>query len=268
MPDALTIGIGFAALALGCVLGWLLRARHSQAEKAAINAGWRDHYDAQNSERKRIEQQNRSLMRQVSELQLKLRGRTSYARGDNPAANDESSDSREPRQPTDAGEAANDTVAHSLEQAQQRAARLQSELQKWQERLPPLIERFRERDGEAQRLEAELTDAKALIARYEQQPSFDETRAGAYPPGDPDTAADASNDMLAEEPTGALMAIRGIGPKTCRRLADIGFIQLKDLASATDEAIERIDADVPGARGKAKGWRKQAISLLEALGEQ
>lgn len=267
MPDALTIGIGFAALAVGCALGWVIRARRSEAEKAAINAGWRDHHNAQNSERKRIEQQNRSLMRQISELQLKLKSNGGHVQK-NDAANDESPEPRGPLPANDAIEAANGSVAQSIEQAQQRAARLQSELQKWQERLPPLIERFRDRDDDARRLEAELVDAKALIARYEQQPRFDETRAGAYPPGDPDTAADASNDMLAGEPTGALMAIRGIGPKTCRRLADIGFNQLNDLAEASDEAIEQIDADVPGARGKAKGWRKQAISLLEALGEQ
>ena len=267
MPDALTIVIGFAALAAGCALGWVIRARRSAAEKAAINEGWRDHFDAQGSERKRIEHQNRSLMRQVSELQLRLKDRDGHEQPNDAAANDEAAGTSEPWPESDA-EPASEDVARSLRKAQQRAARLQSELFKWQERLPPLIERFRERDADAKRLEADLNDAKALIARYEQQPSFDETRAGAYPPGDPDTAADASNDMLAGEPSGALLAIKGIGPKTCRRLADIGFNQLNHLADASDEAIEQIDNEVPGARGKANGWRKQAISLLESLGER
>ena len=259
--------MGIAALAAGCVLGWWIRARQGRAEKAAINEGWRDQFDAQNTERKRIEHQNRSLMRQVSELQLRLKGRKDNALTTDAAA-DDASDENSASPPPAEVQTDRDDVKRSLEKAQQRAARLQSELGKWQERLPPLIERFRERDGDAKRLEAELAEARALIARYEQQPRFDETRAGAYPPGDPDTAADASNDMLAADPSGALMAIRGIGPKTCKRLADIGFNQLNDLAEATDEAIEQIDADVPGARGKAKGWRKQAISLLEALGKQ
>ena len=207
-------------------------------------------------------------MRQVSELRLKLQGRDGAAQNAGVASGGDAENDEAPRRASDNGEPHTDDVDQRLAEAERRAARLQSELGKWQARLPPLIERFRERDDAARRLEAELDDARALVARYEQQPSFDETRAGAYPPGDPDTAEAASNDMLAVEPSGALMAVRGIGPKTCKRLADMGFNHLSDLAGASDEAIERIDAEVPSARGKAKGWRKQAISLLESLGDQ
>ncbi len=263
MPDVTTILGGLAFLVAGCVVGWLLRSSRSRAEKAAINVGWREQFDAQATEGKRVEHQNRSLMRQVSELQLRLR-----SRGDDEQQRDESlGGEASPDNAKPAAAEERDDV-HDNELARKRVERLKSELRKWQERVPPLVERFRQRDADAKRLESELTEARAMISRYEQQPRFDETRAGAYPPGDPDTGEAASNDMLAAEPLDSLRIIKGIGPATARRLAKLGFNQLVDLLNASDEELARVEEEVKGAKGKTEDWQRQAAELLSADSDQ
>ncbi|MDJ0916792.1 MAG: helix-hairpin-helix domain-containing protein [Woeseiaceae bacterium] len=250
MPDTLVILGAFAFLAAGCIVGWLIRAARSRAEKAAINSGWRDQFDAQATERKRIEHQNRSLMRQVSELQLRVNEQNSSEQTPQAEA------AAEPAAPEDANNTQNDELTA------RRIAKLENEIRNWQARVPPVIERFRQRDADAKRLEGELAEAQALIARYEQQPRFDETRAGAYPPGDPDTGAAASNDMVAAEPDDSLRLVRGIGPATNRRLSKQGFRNLADLANASPEDLERIEETVKGARGQTDNWQRQARELL------
>ena len=274
MPDTLTILGGFAFLAAGCIIGWLFRAARSRAEKAAINNGWRDQFDAQATERKRIEHQNRSLMRQVSELQRKVNEQSASARtpADNAAAaaaDEPSSDvaaSPPTAEETVAPEDTNNT--HGDELTAKRIAKLENEIRNWQERVPPVIERFRQRDADAKRLEDELAEARALISRYEQQPRFDETRAGAYPPGDPDTGKAASNDMVAADPEDSLRLIRGVGPATNRRLSKQGFRNLADLANASQEDLERIEETVKGARGQTADWQRQAAELLGTSDDQ
>ena len=259
----MTILGGVAVLIVGFVVGWLLRSGRSRAEKAAINDGWREQFDAQATERKRVEHQNRSLMRQVSELQRKLR-----SRGEDEQKSDDGQGSEASPENAKPAEATEQAGVQDNELAQKRVKRLESELQKWQERVPPLVERFRQRDADAKRLESELAEARAMISRYEQQPRFDETRAGDYPPGDPDTGEAASNDMLAAEPRDSLRIIRGIGPATARRLAKLGLNQLADLLNASDEVLARIEDEVKGAKGKTEDWQRQAAELLSAESEQ
>ncbi|MDJ0758767.1 MAG: hypothetical protein QNJ19_05170 [Woeseiaceae bacterium] len=267
MPDTLTILIGFGFLAAGCIIGWLIRAARSRAEKAAINSGWRDQFDAQATERKRIEHQNRSLMRQVSELQLRIneRGSSEKKTAAKPAAE---APSAPPEEATESVVSQDTKKAQADELTARRIAKLENEIRNWQQRVPPVIERFRQRDADAKRLEDELAEAQALIARYEQQPRFDETRAGAYPPGDPDTGKAASNDMVAAEPEDSLRLIRGIGPATNRRLSKLGFRNLADIVHASDEDLERIEETVKGARGQTANWQRQAAELLGAGDER
>ncbi len=79
-------------------------------------------------------------------------------------------------------------------------ARLGRELESWQDRLPPLIERFRVRNLEAEQLEADLETARARILELEAD--RDSAQTGIEPMQDPDALThgrDASNDILEEE---------------------------------------------------------------------
>ena len=74
--------------------------------------------------------------------------------------------------------------------------RLSRELTAWQSRVPPLVEKFRDRDQEAQKIEAELQQSLERIAALEDTIGPDNTR---IEPVDPNSLADglkASNDPL------------------------------------------------------------------------
>ena len=89
-------------------------------------------------------------------------------------------------------------VENLLQQKDDRIARLSKELENWQNRLPPLIERFRVRNEEAERLEAELAEAQERIRELElrrDEPDSNQTRI--EPVSDPEELTDgldASND--------------------------------------------------------------------------
>jgi predicted flap endonuclease-1-like 5' DNA nuclease len=73
-------------------------------------------------------------------------------------------------------------------------AKLRKELDGWQERVPPLVERFRVRNEEAQALQQDLLAARQRIADLEAMLGSDETRVE---PVDPEALGDdleASND--------------------------------------------------------------------------
>ena len=70
----------------------------------------------------------------------------------------------------------NDAVANSLKKKEVDISVLQAELAKWQDRVPPLVERYRQRDLEAQRLEIELQKANGRVAVLEEQAGGDHTR--------------------------------------------------------------------------------------------
>jgi len=80
-----------------------------------------------------------------------------------------------------------------------RIERLVRELKNWQDRLPPLVERFRQRNAEAGELEQELDAARERIAALEAMVGTEQTRVE---PLDSDALADgmdASNDPIDRE---------------------------------------------------------------------
>ena len=83
-----------------------------------------------------------------------------------------------------------------LRKKDERIAKLTRELENWQNRLPPLIERFRERNEQAERLETELKIAEDRIRVLEiERESVGQTRI--EPVRDPEQLTDgldASND--------------------------------------------------------------------------
>jgi predicted flap endonuclease-1-like 5' DNA nuclease/cell fate (sporulation/competence/biofilm development) regulator YmcA (YheA/YmcA/DUF963 family) len=202
---------------VGIIVGWVLRGNRSRAEKQAVSAGWQEQINAQRKEHDRLTEQNKGLMEQINQYQasnmdaknrakeLSEAVREAFARRDelqreikDIRANLELSMSeREQLQSNISQHASN---AESLKEKDARIARLQEELKKWQGRLPPLIENFRQRNEDATRLEAELKEARIRIADLEAMSEPSHTRI--EPVSDPDALTDgrdASNEALDDE---------------------------------------------------------------------
>ncbi len=178
------IGLAAAALLLGIVVGWFIRGSRVSREKAAINAGWQEQIGVQQGEHDRIADQNKSLMEQISQYRVskkdadrqvnELRESLSTAQNERETLEKEL---RETRSNLDVSVKQRDRLKQdTLRQSARDAAvrekdekifKLSRELETWQNRLPPLLERFSEKNLEAEELGAELDRANARIAELE-----------------------------------------------------------------------------------------------------
>ncbi len=236
MPDLTAVEYGLLGilLLLGLVLGWLARGSRSTKEKIAINAGWQEQIAAQRSEHERLAQQNKSLMEQISENQAshkdskmraqelsdalketferrdKLQRQLKDIRGDL----DRAVKHRDKLQSKLDSSAENTTgISHSIKQKDDKIFYLSRELQTWQDRVPPLVERFRKRDLEAKEIEAELNNAKGRIDELESQLASNQTRIEAVASNTITNGLNASNDQYEETAEHTLSEI-GSPPET------------------------------------------------------
>ena len=200
---------------IGAVAAWILRGKRSQQEKAAVSAGWQEQIDAQRREHERLVDQNKSLMEQVSQYQaqhtdaknrakeLSLAVREAFQRRDELQREIKGIRSNLEKALTERNQLASSMQSHDeteelLRQRDARIEKLSTELHNWQNRLPPLIERFRQRNEEAEQLEAELAEARVRIVALESaedDSAANETRI--EPVDHPDELTDgleASND--------------------------------------------------------------------------
>lgn len=221
MPEinAATIMILVVVLLLGIVAGWFVRGRYTAGEKAAINAGWQEQLEAQRTEHKRLMEQNKSLMEQNSQYQAsnkdgKMRAgeladalKEAFERRDELQRQIKEIRSnlelavRQRDQLQNQASKARDTEA-AIRDRDEQISSLRRELGNWQERLPPLIEKYRQRNAEAEQLEANLRVARDRLASLESVVGSEETRVE---PVDPDALGDdldASNEPIAEEQGG------------------------------------------------------------------
>jgi len=221
MPDLTLVHFGLLAVALltGVMLGWIFRSGRSKREKIAVNAGWQAQIDSQQSEHDRLAGQNKSLMEQISQYQAsnidaKNRAKElsdslkeAFSRRDEQQrqmkeirGNLELAVRQRNKLKTSAdSNAARDEASTSLiRERDDSIASLQKDLANWQERVPPLVERYRVRDLEAQQLEVELQKANDRIATLEGMAQGEDTRiepldTSALPEG-----LDASNEAHTE----------------------------------------------------------------------
>ena len=199
MPEitATHIAILVVALIIGTIIGWVGRSNRANSEKSAINDGWQEQLAAQNNEHERLLEQNKSLMEQNSQYQAsnkdaKMRAselsdalKEAFERRDElqrqlkdirsnletaVAARDQLQNDMQSR------DSENDDVSVALQEKDERIAKLGRELENWQDRLPPLIEKFRQRNAEAEELEHELAAARERIAALEAMVGSDQTR--------------------------------------------------------------------------------------------
>ncbi len=214
MPEITVTHIALLALTtiIGLAVGWFLRGSRSTQEKTAISEGWQVQLEAQRVEHKRLVSQNKSLMEQVNQHQASAKDGTNRARELSDAlkeafarrdelqrqikeirGNLESAVEERDKLRTDANDVSVADESLLLEKDEQ-IDRLGRELKNWQDRVPPLIERFRERNEEAAELEAELETARLRIADLEAMLNSDETRVEPVDTSALTDALDASND--------------------------------------------------------------------------
>lgn len=217
MPEITAALIAFIAgsVAVGAVVGWISRGKRCIQEKNAVNEGWQRQLEAQRAEHARLVDQNRTLMEQVSQLQASGKDATNRARELSDALKEaferrdqlqrqlkeiRSNLERTVRQrdqlqsEAQSNEQRNELVQAALKEKDDKIFHLSRELENWQNRLPPLIDRFRERDSKARQLEEELAVAQARIEELENAAEGSETR---IEPIDQDALSeelDASND--------------------------------------------------------------------------
>ena len=263
MPDlnVTAIILLIVALMIGIVVGWLGRGRHASSEKAAINASWQEQLEAQYSEHERLMAQNKSLMEQNTQYQAsnkdaKMRAseladalREAFERRDELQRQIKEIRSNlelavrqrdQLQNQASKGEDAAATVRERDEQIE----KLRRELDNWQERLPPLIERYRQRNAEAQQLEADLEEARERLAAMESIMDSDETRVEPVDPEALGNDLDASNEPIET----------AAGGEQDPEPAEVAELEENDSANADEETdddvadeLEEVEEDEPEA---------------------
>lgn len=299
MPEIKVIHIGLMAAAtiVGIILGWAIRGNKSQQEKAAINAGWQEQVDAQRTEHERLVKQNKALMDQVSQFQASGRDaknrakelssavQEAYGRRDelqreikDIRSNLEVAVTQRDRLQTDLS--ARTGIDDILKEKDDKIFQLSRELENWQDRLPPLIERYRERNEEASRLETQLAEAENRVRELEKDENYSETRI--EPVSHPDTLTDgrdASNDPIDEAEQAAdevegevdntphddLKQIKGVGPAIEKTLNELGIFRFEQIAEMSEYEIDRVAQRLKGFHSRIyrEDWMGQARELFE-----
>ena len=218
MPELTPIvaGIYMLVLVAGVALGFLLRGTQIRREKNAISASWQDQMAAQKVEHDRLAEQNTSLMQQISQYRASKKDadlrakelssslKEAFDRRDElqREAKDTRVDLEAARTRVEALQSKVDSVSvrldantAALKEKDQKIFKLSRELESWQGRLPPLLERFRLRDREAEELEQQLSDALARLAEIES--AGNQTRIEPVEPSSL-TGREASNDQYDE----------------------------------------------------------------------
>ena len=219
MPEITEILIALLATALivGVLIGWIFRGSRSNSEKETINAGWQERMEAQSNEHERLSEQNKSLMEQNSQYQAsnkdsKMRAgelsaslKETFARRDDLQrqikdirGNLEATVSERDQLQSDRQNRTleNNVTSTALQQRDDQIARLTKDLESWQERVPPLVERFKIRNEEADRLQRELAAAQLRIVALEAMRDPDDTMVEPVNSASLGEDLDASNDAI------------------------------------------------------------------------
>jgi len=318
MPEITVTHIALlaGALIVGVIIGWLVRGNRTATEKAAINAGWQEQLRAQRNEHERLLEQNKSLMDQNSQFQAsnkdaKMRAselsnalKETFERRDelqrqikDIRGNLEVAITQRDRLQSDiANRVANvDNESAAIKDRDDKIFDLSRELENWQNRLPPLIERYQKRNEEAESLEAELDDARERIAALESMIGSDQTRVEPVDPEAMTDGLDASNDPIEETSNVAvefdeselqaedsadqsyedvdnllngdardnLKLIKGVGPAIEKTLNEMGILRFDQIAEMSEYDIDRVAHRMKGFRSRIyrEDWIGQARDL-------
>ncbi len=325
MPEISVIHIGLFTLAVvvGVVAGWVMRGNRCAQEKVAVNTGWQEQLEAQRSEHERLLGQNTSLMEQVNQYQAsgkdatnrakELSGALKEAFGKRDDLQREIKDvrnslesavgERNKLQANMASHDANDSsLSSTLKEKDDKIFKLSRELENWQNRLPPLIDRYQVRNEEAEQLEAELEAAHESIQELESTIESGQTRVEATDTPPISNDMDASNDadeteIEDQDSVGSddethieehsfesapfndaalndhdtsnlrddLKQIKGIGPAIEKTLHELGIFRFDQVAEMNEYDIDRIAKRLKGFRTRIyrEDWMGQARILQD-----
>ena len=217
MPEITVIHIALLTLAviIGVVAGSIMRGKRCAQEKIAVNTGWQEQIEAQRSEHERLLGQNKGLMEQVNQYQAsgkdatnrakELSGALKEAFGKRDELQREIKDvrnslesavgERDKLQADVASKSASDgSLSTTLHEKDDKIFKLSRELENWQGRLPPLIERYQVRNAEAEALETELEAARNRIQELEETFDSSQTLVESVDRPAMQDGMDASND--------------------------------------------------------------------------
>ncbi|MDA1063574.1 MAG: helix-hairpin-helix domain-containing protein [Proteobacteria bacterium] len=319
MPEITIVHIVIlvASLAAGIIVGWIFRGRKSTGEKTAINLGWQEQLAAQRNEHERLLEQNKSLMKQNGQYQAsnkdsKMRAselsaalKEAFERRDelqrqikDIRSNLEATVAQRNQLQNDMQNRAveEDVTSPALKVRDERIAKLKKDLDGWQQRVPPLVERFRVRNEEANAMQSELLAAQDRIAALESMLGSDETRVEPVDAdalgddlnasNDPDESVEdsVSNDVAdllqeleqLEDDVAAsarvsivhddLMQIKGIGPAIAKTLHELGIFQFEQIAGMSEYDIDRVAERLKGFRSRI--YREDWIGQARILPDQ
>ena len=303
MPDVTVIHIILLALTavIGVIVGWVVRGRRSSQEKAAINAGWQEQIEAQRAEHQRLVEQGKGLMDQISQFQASNRDAKNRAKALSAAAQKASARRDElqreikdirsnlevvvsQRDQLQTQSAAQDDSKNSVQQKDEKIFQLSRELENWQNRLPPLIERYKIRNEEAEQLEADLARAHVRIEELEDDSINSQTRIEPVRDSELLTdGRDASNDPSDRGVDGEarsavttdddhlktlrdnLKHIKGVGPAIEKTLNEMGIFRFQQIADMSEYDIDRVAQRLKGFHSRIyrENWIGQARELSD-----
>jgi predicted flap endonuclease-1-like 5' DNA nuclease len=218
MPELTVVHFGLLALMLvvGIIGGWILRTDRCAKEKIAVSASWQDQLESQQSEHNRLAEQNKSLMEQISQYQASQKDysnrakelsdslKEAFARRDalqrqikDLRGNLEVAVAQRDRLKTNLQSQNVQGRPSALKEKDDKIFRLSRELTTWQSRVPPLVERFQERDKQARELEEELDLVQTRLRKLEELVKSDQTRIEPLDAESLPDGGDASNEPIA-----------------------------------------------------------------------
>ena len=223
MPEIspMLIGLIVCGAVIGVIAGWLFRGSRIAREKRAIHSSWKDQIAAQKKEHDRIVDQNKSLMEQISQYRTAKKDADARAREHADSlkeALDQTGELKKQlremrsnlevttrqrdrlKQQANTASARDQSRDTAMREKDEKIFKLSRELESWQEKLPPLLEKYRERDLEAQQLEVELQKLSAQLEGSADERDVDDgTRVEAVEDTSLANRLDASNEQYDDE---------------------------------------------------------------------
>ncbi|HZX23063.1 MAG TPA: hypothetical protein VFF18_05970 [Woeseiaceae bacterium] len=295
-PPIMIIGLALLSALAGGLLGWYLHAERHRRQRLMTAATWQEKLQAEELARERLRRQIRSLAGRLDAARRSDReARQRLARTEQELARaadegeDASSALTDCREALAATNRKRDELHAQLQRLLARSREIMAasrakdekiftlsrELESWQERLPPLVYRFREKAREATAAYRALDMERARARELE-----DTLRTRALPltdsPPDADGGSNGGNGgrrsggdgsdraMPVHRPRDDLKRIRGIGPVLERLLNDLGIHRLQQIAEFGPDDVERVQAalqDFPD-RIERDHWVEQARTLI------
>ncbi len=278
-PPLLIIGLVLLSALAGGLLGWYLHAERHRRQRLTIAATWQEKLEAEQLGKERLRRQIRSLAerldaareadrdarRRLAAAEREVRGAAATAEKASAAlARCRAALAETNRRRDELHVQLQRLLARSRElMAGSRAKdekifRLSRELDSWQERLPPLVYRFREKAREATAAHQALDLERARARELE-----DTLRTRILPLTDPPATRDGGSARRTPR-RDDLKRIRGIGPVLERLLNDLGIHRLQQIAEFGPDDVERVQAalkDFPD-RVERDHWVEQARRLI------